>query len=217
MTMGKLIMKEIRLVMHPTSLIFLCLSAMLLIPNYPYGVTFFYTGLAVFFTCLSGRENNDIYFTACLPVKKRDIVKARFAYVVLLQLAQVVIAVPFAIIRNGFDLPGNQVGMDANTAFFGVAFILLGLFNLSFFGIYYKDVKKVGKAFVASSIVVFVFMIVVEALTHILPLFRDYIDTKDPLYMEYKLAALAIGAVFYAAATFAAYIRSVKSFEKLDL
>ena len=48
--MLRLLQKEIRLAMHPTVPIFLLLSAMLLIPNYPYYVAFFYTGLGVFFT-----------------------------------------------------------------------------------------------------------------------------------------------------------------------
>ena len=38
--MKKLLYKEIRLGMHPTNPLFLGLSAMLLIPNYPYYVIF---------------------------------------------------------------------------------------------------------------------------------------------------------------------------------
>ena len=47
--MKNLLLKEYRLAMHPTVLIFLALSAMLLIPSYPYYVVFFYTALGVFF------------------------------------------------------------------------------------------------------------------------------------------------------------------------
>ena len=43
--MKHLLYKEWRLAMHPTALLFLPLSAMLLIPNYPYYVIFFYTSL----------------------------------------------------------------------------------------------------------------------------------------------------------------------------
>ena len=145
--MIKLLSKELRLAMHPTSLIFLGLSAMILIPNYPYLVTFFYTGLGVFFTCLSGRENHDIAYSVALPVRKSDVVKARFLFVVAVELVQAAFVVPFALLRASMPLPGNLVGMDANVAFFGFAFMLLGIFNAVFFGIYYRDVRKVGKAF----------------------------------------------------------------------
>ena len=58
--MKNLLRKELVLALHPTAPLFLALSAMLLIPNYPYLVAFFYTGLGVFFTCLNGRENDDV-------------------------------------------------------------------------------------------------------------------------------------------------------------
>ena len=51
--MKELLKKEFTLALHPTGWLFLGLSAMVLIPNYPYYVIFFYTGLALFFTCLA--------------------------------------------------------------------------------------------------------------------------------------------------------------------
>jgi hypothetical protein len=215
--MLNLLRKEFRLAMHPTAIIFLSFSVMLIIPNYPYYVTFFYTGLAVFFTCLTGRENNDIAYSASLPVRKIDIVRARFLFVVILETAQLLLAVPFAIMRQGMPLPGNIVGMDANIAFFGLSLLLLGLFNLAFFGIYYGDVNKVGRAFVVSSAAVFLFILIAEGAAHVAPFFRDVLDTKDPANLGAKLAVLAGGAVAFAALTLASYLRSAASFEKMDL
>ena len=215
--MRNLLLKEIKLAMHPTAIIFLSLSAMLMIPNYPYYVTFFYTGLAIFFTCLNGRENNDIFYTMLLPVRKKDIVKSRFLFVIILQLMQVLLAVPFAILRQSFNLPGNQVGMDANIAFFGLSFIMLGIFNLVFFNIYYKDVNKVGKAFGVSSVAIFVYMTIAETCTHVVPFVRDYLDTKDTEYIPYKMIVLTAGIIIYALLTFISYKKSAKNFEALDL
>lgn len=109
--MKQLLYKEFKLALHPTAVIFLALSAMLLIPNYPYYVTFFYTCLGVFFICLNGRENRDIYYSMLLPIRKRQIVKARFLMVAALQLAQAVLGRP---LRNpaGTDKPGRQSGGD---------------------------------------------------------------------------------------------------------
>lgn len=215
--MKNLLYKELKLCVHPTSLLFLGLSALLIIPNYPYLVTFFYTGLAVFFICLTGRENHDIFYTVSLPVQKQDIVKARFYFVILLELLQILLAIPFAILRQHFNLPGNQVGMDANIALFGFAFVMLGIFNLLFFENYYKAPDKVGSAFAKACIAISVFILIIETCTHAVPFVRDYIDTTDPLFIAYKLPILGVGLTIYIILTVIAYRKSIQSFEKLDL
>lgn len=215
--MKNLLIKELKLSMHPTAPMFLLLSSMLLIPNYPYYVIFFYTGLAVFFTCLNGRENKDVPYTMLLPVKKTDIVKARYLYVISLELLQILLAIPFAVIRQKLPVPQNQVGMEANIALFGLSLIMLGLFNVVFFKIYYKDVNKVGKAFVLSSTAVFGFMLVAELLTHIVPFFKNVLDTLDDVYVLPKIIVLAVGIAVYVVLTLISYNTSKKSFEVYDL
>ena len=74
--MKTLLYKQFRLLCHPMTLIFCLFGAMVLIPNYPYSVTFFYVTLGLFFTFLNMREQKDLYYTALLPVPKRDAVKA---------------------------------------------------------------------------------------------------------------------------------------------
>lgn len=215
--MGRLLKKELVLSMHPTAPIFLLLSAMLIIPNYPYYVIFFYTGLAVFFTCLNGRENNDVVYSMMLPVAKKDIVRARFAFVIFLEAAQMAAAIPFAVLRQHMPVPRNQVGMGANLSFFGLSLVLLGLFNLVFFCLYYKNVSKVGKAFIWGSTVIFLYMAVAETADHIVPFLHDKLDTNDPQFLPEKLVVLSAGLVLYAVLTGIAYFRSVRSFEVSDL
>lgn len=215
--MRQLLRKEFRLAMHPTNVMFLGLSAMMLIPNYPYYVTFFYTTLALFFTCLNGRENNDIPYSANLPVKKRDIVRARYWYFVIFELAQMLVAAPLAILRQGMDMPGNAVGMDANIALFGFTFLMYALFNAVFFRVYYQNVYNVGKAFVISSIVTFVYICIAEASAHIVPFVRDCLDTPDTMFVMEKCIVLAIGAAVFAAVTILSCKDSVKRFEAEDL
>ena len=64
--------KEWKLVMMPVPLLFLLLSGLVLIPNYPYYVTFFYTTLGIFLMMQSARENRDLYYMALLPITKRE-------------------------------------------------------------------------------------------------------------------------------------------------
>lgn len=215
--MKLLLNKEFKLAMHPTCLIFLALSTLVLVPNYPYYTASFYMTLAIFFTCLSGRENKDILYMMLLPLRKRDIVRARFGFAVLLELAQLAIAVPFAFLRQKMPLPGNEVGMDANIAFFGLSLVLLGIFNLAFFVPYYKNPEQVGTTFAKTSVLFFAVMLLMEALTHIVPFMRDVLDTKDPLHLTAKLAVLAAGAAVFVLLTMLSYRKSVRVFEAIDL
>lgn len=215
--MKKLLIKDFRLAMHPTVILFWLLSAMLLIPNYPYYVVFFYSALSLFFVCLTGRENRDIEFSLALPVRKGDVVRARICFAVTVQMIQLIAAVPFAALRQSFPLPGNQVGMDANIAFFGFALLLLGLYNLLFFTSYYRAPEKVGKSFAVSSVLFFVLICVLEVLSHAVSFVRDRLDTPDPQFMAEKLTVLCTGAVLYALFTLIACRISVKRFETLDM
>ena len=55
----KLLMKEWKLCIHPTGYLMPLLAVLILVPGYPYGVCCFFVGLAVFFICLTAREDQD--------------------------------------------------------------------------------------------------------------------------------------------------------------
>ena len=215
--MKKLLYKEIRLGMHPTNPLFLGLSAMLLIPNYPYYVIFFYTTLALFFTCLSARENHDMEYSMLLPVDKADLVKSRFLYAVLLEMAQVLCAIPFALLRRKLNSDPNLAGMDANAALFGLSLLMLGVFNWVFFSRYYANPQKVGKSFCLACVAVFCYVLLAESAAFAAPFFRNVLDTPDPAHMGVKLTVLAAGAMLYVLLTLWALRRSIRRFTALDL
>ena len=215
--MSLLFKKEMRLAMHPASLGFLSLSSLLLVPNYPYYVTFFYTSLGIFFICLGGRENKDVEYSLLLPIAKTDAVKARFLTVLFLELIQMLLAVPFALLRQQMAVPLNQVGIEANIAFFGFSFVMLGIFNFVFFLVYYKDVRQVGKAFLIASTAVFLYTAVMETLVHIVPFFALRLDTLDPQFLTEKLTVLVIGFILFLLLTFGSARTAMKNFEKQDV
>lgn len=215
--MKNLLCKELRLALHPTNLIFPALSAMLLIPNYPYYVVAFYTCLGIFFACMNGRENRDVFYTLLLPVPKKDVVRARFAFVLLLELAQLILMVPFMLIRNNAMPMVNEAGMEANIAFLGICMVLFGVFNLTFLTGYYRDPDKVGVPFVKSCAAVFLLIGAAEGAAHAAPFVRDRLDTKDPAFLLEKLVVFLAGAVIFALLTLAAYRRSAALFEKKDV
>lgn len=215
--MKQLLKKEFLLSVHPASWLFLFLSAMLLIPSYPYYVVFFYTSLGIFFTCLNGRENRDVFFTVMLPAAKRDAVRARILSSAAIEAAQYLIAVPFALLRQSLPLPGNAAGMDANLALFGLSLGMTGLFNFVFFRLYYRDVTKVGRAFNFGAAATAVYILAAETCCHTVPFFRDRLDTPDPQFLTEKLAVLGLGLLCFVLLTAAACRSSERSFESLDL
>lgn len=215
--MKNLLYKELRLSLHPAAVSFLCLSAMMLIPNYPLFVTFFYTCLGIFFICLNGRENKDIDYTMTLPVGKRNIVGARLLLVVLLEAAQLLLAAPFAFLRSILISESNLVGMNANAAFFGFALFMLGLFNFFFFTAYYRNTSQVGKPFLYGCIAFIVFMLIVETCAHVVPFVKIQLNQPGTQYLAPKMIVLLTGAAAFVLLTLLAYRCSSKSFESLDL
>ena len=155
-----LLKKEWKLVMMPVPLLFLLLSALVLVPNYPYYVTFFYTTLGIFLMLQSARENRDLYYMALLPITKREMVKARFLLVLSVEGLQILVCIPFLLLRASYGELKNAVGIEANIAFLGLSLVLLGLFNRVFLPMHYKNAYDLGKPFVVSSAVLAGFIFV---------------------------------------------------------
>ena len=213
-----LLKKEIRLCMHPTAYLMMGMFLMLLIPNYPYLVSFFYTTLGIFFIFITARENHDAAFTLSLPLSRRDAVKGRMLLCLILeaiQLALSALVLPLHRVLLG-DLP-NSAGMDANIALIGEGFLVFSLFNLLFFPTLYRDINKVGRAFALSCVGLGVFIIADIAATYVIPLFRDVLDTPDPAFLKEKTIFLIACVLCFALAFTLSFRLSVKRFQQVDL
>ena len=209
--------KEWKLAMSPVPFFFLALSGLLLIPNYPYYVTFFYNSLGIFLFFQSCRENRDVYYMMLLPVTKREMVRARVRTVMDLQLLQVLACIPFLFIRAQYGQLKNEVGIEANTAFLGLSFVLMGAFNAVFLPMHYKNGYDLGKPFVISSIVLFVAIVLLEALDHIVPYLKTVCESYTPADLVRQLPVLLGGMAVYALEVLLAYRKSAARFEKVDL
>ena len=215
--MRKLLKKELSLCLHPAAVVMLSLAALVLVPNYPYAVTFFYMTLGLFFICLGGRENNDVIYSLTLPVAKRDVVTARMALAVLLELLLLLLC--FGFIRlHAVILPDpNAAGMDANLALIGEGFLFFGLYHLVFFPNYYRDVNKVGLSFIKGCVFAAVYVIADIVLCYTVPLFRDVLDTPDPRHLGTKLIFLGASVLLYLLMTLLALRISQRRFEAQDI
>lgn len=214
--MKTLLYKQLRLACHPMTPVFCLSGIMLLIPNYPYSVAFFYVTLGLFFTFLNMREQKDIYYSALLPLRKRDTVRAAVAFTVLVELLSVVITALFCLLSAKLQ-PGkdNAVGMDANLMLLGAGFVLYGVFNLVFFICLYRSGYKVGAAYLKANLALWPMMLLAEALPHFPSLmWLNRVDTQANLR---QIPILLFGVAVFAVLTILAYRRSARLYERVDL
>ena len=214
---GKLLKKEIALCIHPAAWMMLALAVLILIPNYPYAVSFFYLTLGLFFICIGARENHDVTFTMTLPVKKRALVTGRFLLAMLLELLSLLLAGLMILLHSLLIHTPNGAGMEANIVLLGEGLLLYGVFHLIFFPLHYRDTSRVGLPFLFASAAVFLLITADVVLSYAFPFWRDVLDTPDPTQLRVKLLFDLGCAVFYALATFLSLRVSQKRFLTLDI
>ena len=213
--MTTLLRKEIRLVAHPTSIVFAFLGCLVLVPSYPYSVIFMFGCLAPYITFSSARETNDAWYTAVLPVTKRESVLGKCLLVVFFQLFQLLFSVPFALLRNFLNIANNPVGLDATVAWYGFGFIVYAVFDFIFLTTFYKSGYKVGKSFVFAAIFMVLLMVSVEATAHIPALV--WMDSCQPENLLMQLPILVVGIICYGVLIPLAYRISARHYENVDL
>lgn len=214
--MKTLLYKQLRLVCHPMTPVFCLFGGMILIPNYPYSVTFFYVTLGLFFTFLNMREQKDIYYSAILPIRKRDTVKAALLFAVLVEVLSVIITALFCVLSAQLQPDkDNAVGMDGNLMLLGAGFLIYGVFKLVFFTALYRSGYKVGVAYVKANLAMWPTMLAAEAVVHFPGLaWLNRVDAQAELR---QLPIFLGGVVLFAALTLVTYRRSAALYEKVDL
>ena len=211
----KLLYKELILAAHPTSLVFAFLGCLVVVPAYPYTVIFMFGCLAPYITFLYARETNDAWYSAILPITKRESVKGKCQLIVSIQLFQLILSIPCVVLRTILQVENNPVGIDTTIAWYGFGFIIYDVFDLVFFPAYYKNGYKAGKAFVIAAIPMLLLMIAVEGAAH-LPTFA-WLDSYAPYDLLLQVPILVFGILCYIILLSIAYRVSVKRFERVDL
>lgn len=210
-----LLYKELRLAAHPNLYIFTALGLLVIVPAYPYGMVFLFGCLAPFITFMYGRETNDIYYTTLLPVKKSDTVKAKIMLVILVQMIQLVISLPFAFLRVHLLPEGNPAGIEANVAYYGFGLMIYAIFNFIFLTYFFKSAYKVGNSFLFAITPAALCVLIMEVIVHF-PQFK-WLDSVEPEMLLRQLPILIVGILFYILVMLATYKISVKRFERVDL
>ena len=215
--MMKLLKKEFALCMHPTGYIMLAAALLVMIPGYPYSVSCFYMGLAIYFICLTARENHDASYTLTLPVSREKAVCARVLMCCILEAAQLVLMGVTALVKNAIGSVPNPAGIDAGWALMGDGLITFAIFNMIFFPLYYGDINKPGKGFLWASVAVFAWIVLSVVGTYTIPFFRDVLDRPDPACMGDKLLFDLGALALYLGGTALAVRNSARKFGAADL
>ncbi len=212
--MRNLLYKEFRLAIHPFfSILPILTGALMLIPQW----VFFLVPLYFCFMTVPNlfgayKAGNDLGFSVLLPVRGRDIVKARIVSFCILELLQIASAVVFAILNRVLYHTENLF-FNLNPAFFGIVFVLFGVFNLLLFPLFYKTAYKFGAPVIISTIVVVLLATSVELLVVFNGSFRNLME-KSPTA---ELMTLLAGIVVFVLATIGAFQISARMFEHVDV
>ena len=107
--------------------------------------------------------------------------------------------------------------LDPNFAFFGFSFIMFGIFNLTFFPIYFRTAYKFGLPTIIANLTAFLFVAGIEFLVLFNRNAANYFEGNSSEMRLVQLIILLSGAALFAGFNYAAYKISVKRFEKVNL
>ena len=217
--MKNLLIKDMRLASSPLSFIFLVASLMTMLPGYPILMSAFFICFGIFHSFQNAREANDTLYSVLLPVKKSDFVKAKYAFICLIQLAGFLLCSALTALRmtalsDAKPYVTNAL-MNATPVYLAFILLIYTAFNILFAGGFFKTAYKIGVPFLHFGIAVFLLTAAAETLPHLPGL--AFLHSPAGEKSGIQLLALAICVVIYAAATYAACKNSERRFEKIDL
>lgn len=217
--MIKLLQKEMKLAASPLSYMFIAFGLMVFIPGYPILVSSFFVCLGLFQSFQSTRESNDITYTVLLPVAKGDIVRAKYAFCIIIELFYFILTSAAVLVRmtllSEADVYRSNALMNANLVYLGFALLILGLFNLVFVGGFFKTAYKFAKPFVAFIIAAFLVVGIGETLFHI-PVFSA-LNAFGFTHIGLQASVFTAGLTAFALLTATSLRHAIKNFEKINL
>lgn len=219
--MRALMMKELQLVMHPSTPIMILLGTLTLIPRWPYAIIVLYGILTAFFNALNAREAHDESFTFALPVSRRDMVRVRVGMMCAIETVMVIIMAVCICVRPalGIDAIAEEqpmVGMPANIALIGLFLASFGLFNVVFFPLYHKDPTKVGIPFLVACICACAFGGAFEAIPFMPFEACQQMSASGTAHLDVQCIVLCAGLVAFAALSALATLLARRAFATYD-
>lgn len=217
--MKNLLLKEFKLATLPLTYLFLLFALMTFIPGYPILCGAFFVCLGIFQSYQRNREDNDILYSVLLPVSKKDVVKAKYMSVVLLQVTAFAICTVCTVVRMTFlsdvEIYTTNALMGANFVFLAFVLMIFATFNVIFVGGFFKTAYGIGKPFVTFIVVNFLIIGLAEILHHLPGL--GWLNVLDFSRFGEHFLILMIAMIVYVAFTVISCRVSQSRFEKIDL
>ena len=216
--MNALLNKEVRLSASVLSYVFIIAGVLTLVPGYPILCGAFFVTLGLFHSFQNAREANDMVFSALLPVAKQDVVKGKYMFSLMIEMAGFVLMAVLTVVRMTMladsDVYHDNALMNANLFFLGATLVIFGLFNLIFIGGFFKTAFKLSSFFpyIVAAIVV---VGIAEAMHFIPGLEAVNAFGFDDLALQ--ICLLLAGIMVFLALTFFAYKKACSDFENIDL
>lgn len=214
--MKALLYKDLKLGVSPVFYILpLLTGALMLIPGWVYFFVMMYfcfitapNMLAMF------RSSNDLQMSVLMPVKKKDIVKARVMTIVILEVLHLLVGIIYAIINAKLYKDWYFIFVRPNMAYFGLALIIFGVFNLVLLPIYYKSGYKYGFPVLLGNGICLLLATGIELLNIYQPQVRSWLAGT---YSSVHLGVLFGGIIIFAIMSIIAYYRAKTNFEQVDV
>lgn len=217
--MHNLLMKEFKIGVSPFFYVLPFLTgALMLIPGWLYFLVILYFCFITIPNMFGGyKSQNDLIFTSIMPVTKRDMVKARVSFIVILELLHIVVAMIYGAVTLRLYPNLTYFFLKPSFGFWGLCFVMLAIFNLIFISMYYKTSYKYGAAAFAANAGAILFAVGAEWLavqnTYVSDLFKGAGSDNLGVHLLILLAGIVIFALF----TFIAYHIANKRFEKVEM
>lgn len=229
--MKKLLYKEFALSMHPMCYVFaLVFPILILIPNFPLfvGTLYIIPSFSILFLGANkGKQSNDLFYTALLPIRKQDIVKARLLSVIALEAITLTMMAIFVPAKMAIEQAMGSEGQVFTTAgiISSFAFSILGymVVNTIFFLMFYHN----GRSIIAPTLIsTFTYLIFILVFTSVLPAvnpetgeaiipgyYNIFVNTHPGIQFAYVGAAM----VLFAIDAFLIYKKASQELLKVDL
>jgi hypothetical protein len=217
--MYNLVMKDLKLGVNPMFFAFpFLIGALMFVPGWLYFLVPLYFCWITIPNMFAGfRSQNDLMFTAILPVIKQDIVKARVTVIVILELLHVGVAMIYGMITFRLYPHLTYYFFAPHMGFWGLCFVMLGIFNIIFISVYYKTAYKYGGATTASITGAMLFAGVAQWLGVDNSFVSDTFNGTGADDMGLQTSILFAGIVIFIALTLMAYRIAVKRFLKVEI
>lgn len=214
----KLIYKDLKLLVHPVTIIYFVLAALMgLIPNYPRFVGQFYILIGVMVTMTAEAQYRDKEFCGVLPVSKSDSVKAWTIIVILMEVGTILCSIPSAIISGLlFDTGRETIMIKPNLMMLVSTLLGYSAANSFMISANYRKQFKINVPSLLGMLMYFVVSCFIEMFITNLP-GLEFMRTNNPsdLLRQLPYAIAAIGV--YALSNYIICRKSIENYEKAEV